>query len=107
MSDNSATVDTERVDEHLKEIDKMFETQTIWQRLSILFTGLGKPRSSKEYKEAVIEAQRLSAPAAAIILPILFVVVLIVMSAGTAGEGRLVREAGQMEQIMKEIERWN
>lgn len=28
-------------------------------------------------------------------------------AAGTAGEGRLVREAGQLEQIMKEIERWN
>ena len=28
-------------------------------------------------------------------------------AAGTAGEGRLVREAGQLEQILKEIERWN
>ena len=105
MSDNSATVDTERVDEHLKEIDKMFETQTIWQRLSILFTGLGKPRSSKEYKEAVIEAQRLSAPAAAIILPILFVVVLIVMSAGTAGEDRVIETQVMEAETIKELEK--
>ena len=28
-------------------------------------------------------------------------------AAGTAGEGRLVREAEQLEQILKEIERWN
>jgi hypothetical protein len=28
-------------------------------------------------------------------------------AAGTAGEEKLAREAGQLEQIMKEIERWN
>ena len=28
-------------------------------------------------------------------------------AAGTAGEDRLVREAGQLEQILKEMEAWN
>ena len=28
-------------------------------------------------------------------------------AAGTAGEEKLAREAGQLEQILKEIERWN
>lgn len=105
MADNNATVDTEKVDEHLKEIDKMFETPTIMQRLKTLFTGLGKPRSSKEYKEAVIEAQRLSAPAAAIILPILFVVVLIVMSAGTVGEDRVIETQVMEAETIKDLEK--
>ena len=105
MADNNATVDTEKVDEHLKEIDKMFETPTIAQRLKTLFTGLGKPRSSKEYKEAVIEAQRLSAPAAAIILPVLFVIVLIVMSAGTAGEDRVIETQVIEAETIKDLEK--
>ena len=105
MADNNAMVDTEKVDEHLKEIDKMFETPSLAQRLKILFNGLGKPRSSKEYKEAVIEAQRLSAPAAAIILPVLFVIVLAVMSAGTAGEDRVIETQVMEAETIKDLEK--
>lgn len=90
MADNNTGIDLAKVDEHLKEIDKMFSNQTIFQRLKILFTGLGKPRSSKEYKEAIIEAQRLSAPAAAIILPILSVMLLIIMSNSKTEQERLI-----------------
>lgn len=88
MADNTEEMnELQEVDQRLEEIDKMFETPSVFKRLKILFTGLGKPRSSKEYKEAVIEAQRLGAPIAAVILPIIAVLVLAMMSKSSgAGE---------------------
>ena len=58
--------DTAATGERLKEIEKMFEGKSFLQRLKIMKDGLSKPRDSKEYKEAMIELQRLSAPATAV-----------------------------------------
>ncbi len=50
------------------------------RRLTVLVKGLRQPRQSRDYKEARIELQRLSAPASALLLPVLIVAVLLVMS---------------------------
>ena len=67
--ENKNANEMDSVDQHLEEISKMYDKVTIWQRLKILSVGLRSPRSTKEYKEAMIELQRLSAPAAAVNQP--------------------------------------
>ncbi|MBO7655482.1 MAG: hypothetical protein J6U40_11235, partial [Kiritimatiellae bacterium] len=93
----------DNVDERLAEINKMYDDVTIWQRLKILSVGLKAPRQSKEYKEALIELQRLSAPAAAVIIPIVSVLLLIVLSANQAVQERVIEtrtiEADKVEKI--------
>ena len=72
---------------HKAEIDAAFEERGFFRRLSDMFKGLGRPRSSPEYKLARIELQRLMAPLCAILLPSLALVVLIVVTAVT-GQNR-------------------
>ncbi len=48
-------------------------------RLLTMLRGLRQPRSSRGYRSAVIEAQRLSAPVAAVLLPLLAVSLLLLM----------------------------
>ena len=48
-------------------------------RLLAMFRGLRQPRSSREYRAAVIEMQRLSAPLAAVLLPFLAVGLLLLL----------------------------
>lgn len=62
----------------LEQIEERFEARTLRRRLHILFSGLGKPRGSAEYKEAFVEFQRLLAPLLAVLLPTVFIVVLFV-----------------------------
>ncbi len=69
------------VDENLEKIEEMFEQPTLRDRLRKLFTGLGKPRSSREYKEAIVELQRLLAPVVAILIPGILIAILIVCAA--------------------------
>ena len=51
--------------------------------------GLGQPRHSRAYKAAVIELQRLSAPASAVLLPVLAVALLAAMSDSAAVQERI------------------
>ena len=105
MADNNEEMnELQEVDQRLEEIDKMFETPSVFKRLKILFTGLGKPRSSKEYKEAVIEAQRLCAPIAAVVLPIIAVLVLAMMSK-SSGTSEVEIESQIMEaETLKDLD---
>ena len=77
----------EIIKEHLSEIDAAFEEVGFFRRLSRMFKGLGAPRASAEYKIARTELQRLVAPMLAIVCPILFVVILCVVTEIT-GKGR-------------------
>lgn len=79
----------EIIREHLSEIDEAFVEHGFFARLGRMFRGLGRPRASAEYKEARTELQRLSAPLLAFILPVLFVVVLCVVTDIT-GRGKTV-----------------
>lgn len=47
----------------------------LYQRIGQIFTGIGKPRDSLEYKIALIEIQRLSAPFTALFIPMLAILV--------------------------------
>lgn len=64
----------------LEAIGKQFETQTMLQRIKLLLRGLKAPAGSREYKEALIELQRLLAPIGAIIIPLIFIAILFVCS---------------------------
>ena len=72
---------------HKAEINAAFEERGLFRRLGDMFKGLGKPRSSAEYKLAKIELQRLIAPLCALLLPTLGVIILIVVTAVT-GQNR-------------------
>ena len=39
----------------IEEIEKKFETQSIFDRIKLLLRGLKAPAGSREYKEALIE----------------------------------------------------
>jgi len=64
----------------LEAIGKKFESQTLLQRIKMLMRGLKAPSGSREYKEALIELQRLLAPVGAIVIPLIFIAILFVCS---------------------------
>ena len=70
-------------EQHKAEINAAFEEKGFFRRMKDMFSGLGAPKSSAEYKLARTELQRLAAPILAIILPVLGIVVLIVVTAVT------------------------
>ena len=70
-------------EQHKAEIDAAFEEKGFFRRMKDMFSGLSQPRSSAEYKLAKTELQRLAAPLAAILLPTLGVIILIVVTAIT------------------------
>ena len=72
--------------QHKAEIDAAFEEKGFFRRMGDMFSGLSRPRDSAEYKLARVELQRLAAPLCAIVLPALFIVVLIVVTA-ISGQG--------------------
>ena len=74
-------IDEEKMKEELEEEMARYEEDGYFKRLFKMFAGLGKPRGSGEYKEAVIELQRQVAPLAAIMLPLICIVVLFVVTA--------------------------
>ena len=74
-------IDEEKMKEQLEEEMARYEEDGYFKRLFKMFAGLGKSRNSGEYKEAVIELQRQIAPLAAILLPLICVVVLFVVTA--------------------------
>ena len=74
-------IDEEKMKEQLEEEMARYEEDGYFKRLFKMFAGLGKPRNSGEYKEAVTELQRQVAPLAAILLPLIAIVVLFVVTA--------------------------
>jgi len=101
----SSNVDMNEVDSHLDEIARMYTNETLAHRMKVLFTGLKAPRQSKEYKAAMIEMQRLSAPLAAILLPALAVSLLIVMSGGSSVEDRIIETQVLEAEEVKDLDK--
>ena len=101
------TLDEEEFKEQLEEEMAKFEDEGYFRRLFKMFAGLGRPRSSPEYKEAIVELQRQIAPVLAITVPVLLVIVLFVVTAvtGTAKKELKVEivQAEQQEDL-EEIE---
>ena len=75
-----AAAEAELVEERLAELNAAYEDVGFFTRLARMAKGLGKPRSSAEYKLARTELQRLAAPIVAVVAPVVFVVVLCVMT---------------------------
>lgn len=74
-------------EQHQAEIAERFEEKGFFKRMGILFSGIGKPHNTREYKLAMTELQRLQAPILAILLPTVGVIVLIVLTA-VSGKSR-------------------
>lgn len=68
------------MEERMEELNAAYEEVGFFGRLAKISKGIKMPRSSREYKEARTEIQRLIAPFLAIICPIMFVVVLCVVT---------------------------
>lgn len=68
-------------DPAFKELMKLFDEKSYWQRLKLMVTGLGKPKDSGDYKLARLELQRQLAPLAAIVVPALAIIGVAVLSA--------------------------
>jgi hypothetical protein len=104
-------LETATIDAQLKEIDRLYAKVTYWQRLKKMVEGMKAKPDTKEYKEAIIELQRLSAPVVAVLLPCFCVALLILTSASKAPPDRVfetqiieVEELNQLEEI-KPLER--
>ena len=80
------------------------------RRLARMAHGFSRPRSTREYKEALIEAQRLSAPASAMLLSLLAVLLLALLSekrlpqdpfltARYLGEGQITPELKELSPL--------
>lgn len=67
----------------LDEIGKRYEEKGYFKRLAAMFSGLGKPKNTAEYKLARIELQRQAAPLIAITAVLLLVTIMIVLTAMT------------------------
>ena len=102
------TIDEEQMKEQLEEEMARYEEDGYFKRLFKMFAGLGKPRSSGEYKEAIIELQRQIAPLMAILIPVIGVVVLFVVTAvGNTGRQEIkveIVQAAEDEKPLDEVE---
>lgn len=99
----------ELFEQHRLEIEERFEEKGFFKRLIDMFAGLSKPRSSREYKIARVELQRLAAPLLAILLPTLGIIVLIVITAVTGQSKEVIqievaRAQDDQEELTEESE---
>ena len=93
------TIDEEGMKEQLAEEMAKYEEEGYFKRLFKMFSGLGRPHASREYKEAVIELQRQIAPLLAILLPVIGAAILFVVTAmGGSTEKKITVELAQVEE---------
>ena len=88
----------------LDEIAKKYEERGFFRRLSDMFKGLSKPHDTRDYKLARIELQRLAAPLTAIVVPIVFGVVLCVVTMiSSQKKDSIVVDIAQIEDEPEEL----
>ena len=91
----------------LNDIDKQFHQPTLLERIKTLFTGLSADKASREYKLACTEAQRLAAPALAILLPCVLMGSIALLATGTTKTVVTYKveviEAEETKELEKEI----
>ena len=106
MLDEEAPLSAEELfEQHKAEIEAAFEEKGFFRRMADMLTGLSKPHSSAEFKLAKTELQRLIAPIAAITLPVLGVVVLIVVTAVQGQMGKKIEvEVARAQEEEAELE---
>jgi len=87
-------------DQAFLDMMALFEEPNYWQRLKEMFAGLGEPRDSRAYKMARIELQRQLAPAAAILIPVISIVLLALLADATVKDEVIIEtEIKQVEEI--------
>ena len=106
MLDEEAPLSAEELfEQHKAEIEAAFEEKGFFRRMADMLTGLSKPHSSAEFKLAKTELQRLMAPLAAITLPVLGVIVLIVVTAVQGQMGKKIEvEVARAQEEEAELE---
>jgi hypothetical protein len=97
------------MEERIEEISAAYEEVGFFKRLAKISKGIKMPKSSREYKEARTEIQRLIAPFLAIVCPLLFVVVTCVMTeitgrAKTKIEVEIARAQEDNEALEEEVQ---
>ena len=90
MTENTSDQFVEDIDKGLDEIDELFNEDGFFKRFSKMIKGFGSPRNSREFKAAKIEAQRLVAPAASVIIPVVSPALLAVLAIGSSSPTHLV-----------------
>jgi len=98
MHDNKQDVSREGDDAMMRLFDE--GELGYFQRVRRMFAGLGMASDTREYKEARIELQRLGAPAAAVFLPIVCVLALVVL-----GTRAVVKERPIDTMIVEPVEK--
>lgn len=82
--------DMNEVDANLEKIAELYANDTLFHRFKIMRQGLKAPRDSREYKAAMIEVQRLTAPIVAILLPLTLVAFVAIMSINAGVDDRII-----------------
>jgi hypothetical protein len=85
----NTTLNLNEVDSHLESIAATYTEATYPQRLKKMLQGLKCARNTKDYKEALIEVQRLSAPIVAVLMPMVLIGLLVVFSAANKTTDRI------------------
>jgi hypothetical protein len=86
------------------EMMALFTEKNYWQRLRLMFAGLGKPKDSREYKLAHTELQRQVAPLAAIVLPTICIVLLAIFANAKSTDDRIIETEIMEVEELKELE---
>ena len=88
----NASITLNEMNCQLASITAAYTEPTYLQRLKWMISGLGCARNTKNYKEALIEVQRLSSPIVAILLPVFLVGMLAVFSTAKSVEERVIKD---------------
>ena len=86
------------------ELMDLFNEKNYWQRLRMMFSGLGKPRDSREFKIARTELQRQLAPAAALLIPAVCIVMVVIFTNVSARDERLIETEILKTEELKDLE---
>jgi len=89
MSGNNKSVG-DMIDAQLSAVAARYTEEGYWTRLRRMSAGLRAPRQSREYKAAIIELQRLSAPLSAIALPAMIVGLMVLLGSGDGSSDRII-----------------
>jgi hypothetical protein len=85
MPDSTGNDDADAIrakeDQALAEIDERFREDSYVTRIKKMIRGFGRPRNTREFKEARLEAQRLAAPLCAVFIPLIAVVLIVLLAA--------------------------
>jgi hypothetical protein len=108
MNDPIADAILAKEDQALQEINNLFHEDGYLTRIRKMISGFACPRDSREFKSARIEAQRLAAPACAVLIPLVSIVLMAVLATGTGSSTYEVKveilETKELQELEKEKE---